>query len=139
MIDPVVVTLPSGARIRGRGRRQRAEPVDLTLRLTRHRVRDAAREVRSVDWPDFRTPRDDADALDAIRELVRRAEQGQRVEVVCDGGTGRTGTAIAAAAMLGGMGAGEAISWVRAHYRPRAVETSAQERWLAHLRLDLRR
>lgn len=137
VIEPTTVTLPGGARIRGRGRRQIAEPVEFTLRLTSRRVVGAAQSVRTVAWPDFGVPRDDEDAIAAIRELVARAEAGQRVEVVCDGGTGRTGTVIAAAAILGGMGAADAIAWVRTHYRPSAIETRGQRRWLERLAAGL--
>jgi hypothetical protein len=47
-----------------------------------------------VDWPDFGLPdrRTLADALDA---LVERARAGERVEIGCYGGHGRTGTALA--------------------------------------------
>jgi protein-tyrosine phosphatase len=54
----------------------------------------------------------------------------ERVEVACLGGTGRTGTALACIAILDGVPVDEAVGYVRAHYRPRAVETSAQERFV---------
>ena len=46
------------------------------------------------------------------------------------GGVGRTGTALAALAVLDGLDPGRAVAWVRAHYHPRAVETPWQRRWL---------
>jgi hypothetical protein len=83
-----------------------------------------------IDWPDFRTPRDGQAAAAAIRRAHLLARSGQRVEVACDGGTGRTGTVIACMAVLAGHPADDAIRWTRQHYRPRAVETPGQRRWV---------
>ena len=84
-----------------------------------------------LDWPDFRLPRDPAAAIGALRALHERALSGQRVEVACAGGVGRTGTALACLAVLAGVPAAEAVDWVRAHYQRRAVETRGQRRWVA--------
>ena len=46
---------------------------------------------RRVRWPDFSVPTDTADAVDALHEARRRAVAGERVEVACAGGVGRTG------------------------------------------------
>ncbi|WP_430625935.1 protein-tyrosine phosphatase family protein, partial [Streptomyces albus] len=54
----------------------------------------------------------------------------ERVEVACGGGKGRTGTALACVAVLDGVPADEAVSYVRAHYTPRAVETPWQRRYV---------
>jgi protein-tyrosine phosphatase len=83
-----------------------------------------------VRWPDFWVPTDRADALDALHEAHTRALSGERVEVACHGGIGRTGTALAALAVLDGLPPKQAVSWVRASYHPRAVETPWQRRWL---------
>ena len=72
--------------------------------------------VRRIDWPDFRLPRDRADALAALADGLRRAREGQRVEVACLGGRGRTGTALAAMAVLDGMDPAAAVPWVRRVY-----------------------
>ena len=53
----------------------------------------------------------------------------ERVEVACGGGTGRTGTALACLAVLAGTPPDEAVAFVRAGYRSRAVETPAQRRF----------
>jgi protein-tyrosine phosphatase len=53
------------------------------------------------------------------------------VEVACSGGTGRTGTALACLAVLDGVPAADAVTFVRANYRPRAVETPSQRRFVA--------
>jgi protein-tyrosine phosphatase len=81
-----------------------------------------------LEWPDFRLPRDSAAALDAIRDLRRRALDGQRVEVACGGGIGRTGTVMAVLARLAGIP--DAVAWVRSNYHKRAVETPWQRRWV---------
>jgi protein-tyrosine phosphatase len=56
------------------------------------------------------------------------------VEVACRGGVGRTGTALAALAVLDGLSPGEAVRWVRREYHPRAVETPWQRWWLRRVR-----
>ena len=75
-------------------------------------------------------PADPADLRDALGEVWRRAAD-ERAEMVCRGGTGRTGTALACLAVLDGVPAGEAVGYVRARYRRRAVETRAQQRFVA--------
>ena len=79
-------------------------------------------------------PLDPDDALATLREVTARARSGQRVEVACPGGVGRTGTALAALAVLDGLEPAAAVSWVRQRYHPRAVETPWQRRWLRHVR-----
>ena len=83
-----------------------------------------------IDWPDFRIPRDSDSAAGLIRHAYLLARSGQRVEVACVGGTGRTGTVIACMAILAGHPPSDAVNWTRAHYRPRAVETPGQRRWI---------
>lgn len=130
-----VLWLPSGRLVRGRSTRSRAEPAaEWGLALAAREPAPAAWPVRWVRWPDFRVPADPDDALDALREAHARCA-GERVEVTCGGGIGRTGTALAALTMLDGLGAAEAVEWVRRGHHPRAVETRGQRRWLAgHVR-----
>ena len=55
------------------------------------------------------------------------------VEIACGGGVGRTGTglaALAALAALDGMDPHAAVTWVRRHYHPHAVEVPWQWRFL---------
>jgi protein-tyrosine phosphatase len=85
---------------------------------------------RRVDWPDFWIPRDRADALNALEEALDRAHNGEAVEIACRGGRGRTGTALAALAVLDGLPSEEAVAWVRREYHPSAVETPWQARWV---------
>ncbi len=130
--DAGVVDLPGGARVRGRRLRDDVVPADFALVLAAGPVPPWPH--RRIDWPDFRVPTDRADALDARREAHRRTMAGERVEVTCRGGVGRTGTALAALAVLDGLTPGEAVGWVRSRYHPRAVETPWQRWWLRQLR-----
>lgn len=125
------VALPSGVTVRGRRIGDPATPADFALLLADGPAPQWPH--RRIRWPDFWIPVDRADALDALGEALRRAHDGERVEVACRGGTGRTGTAIAALAILDGLPAERAVQWVRANYRPRAVETPWQRRWLRRL------
>ena len=126
--DAGLVTLPSGARVRGRRLRDDVSPADFTLVLAHGPVPPWPH--RLIRWPDFWIPRDRADALSALHEALDRAHAGERVEVACGGGIGRTGTALAALAILDGLAAADAVPWIRARYHPRAVETPWQRRWL---------
>jgi protein-tyrosine phosphatase len=64
-----------------------------------------------------------------LREAWERAA-GERVEVACGGGRGRTGTALACIAVLDGVPPDEAVAWVRARYDKHAVETPWQKRFV---------
>lgn len=80
-----------------------------------------------VDWPDFELPRDTNALRVALQDALERARRGERVELGCWGGHGRTGTALACLAVLAGTPASEAVAWVRENYCDKAVETAAQE------------
>lgn len=84
-----------------------------------------------LDWPDFGLPTDEDAAFAAIKQAFGRLRQGQDVLIGCRGGTGRTGTMLACLAILAGVPPEAAVAWVRKRYRPRAVETSEQERWIS--------
>jgi len=129
--DTGVVTLPGGARVRGRRLRNPACEADFALVLAAGPTPDWP--SRRIRWPDFWVPTDTADAIAALREALTRARAGERVEVACGGGVGRTGTALAALAILDGLSPDEALRWVRASYHRRAVETPWQRRWLRRL------
>jgi hypothetical protein len=130
--DTGLVALPSGPRVRGRRVRDRASAADFALLLARGPA--PGWPHRYVRWPDFWIPVDRADALAALREAHRRAHAGERVEIACGGGIGRTGTALAALAVLDGLSPTAAVEWVRAGYHHRAVETPWQRRWLGTVR-----
>jgi hypothetical protein len=127
-----VLALPSGRLVRGRGLSRPAPdgpPPEFALYLLGHPPEPTPWEFRWVRWPDFRLPADRADARDALLQLWRRAA-GERVEVACAGGRGRTGTALACLAILDGVPAAEAVTYVREHYHPAAVETPGQRRYV---------
>ncbi len=130
---PGVVTLPRGAQVRGRRLGDACASVDFTLILGRGRA--PSWSCRRISWPDFWVPTDRTDAVAALAEAHRRAYAGERVEVACRGGVGRTGTALAALAVLDELDPAEAVALVRASYHPRAVETPWQRRWLTTLAL----
>ena len=78
-------------------------------------------------WPDFGLPLHSGDAREAIRDLWLRCAN-ERVEVACGGG--RTGTVLAALAMLDELERDAAITWVRQGYDRRAVDAPWQRRRL---------
>jgi hypothetical protein len=131
-----LVALPSGVLVRGRRLRDDVWPADFALVLAKGPAHELERSqapawpYRRIAWPDFWIPTDRPDALDALHEAHRRAHAGERVEVTCRGGIGRTGTALAALAIVDGLPPDQAVSWVRREYHHRAVETPWQRRWL---------
>jgi protein-tyrosine phosphatase len=131
------VQLPDGAWVRGRGLRNPAPggpapEFGLYLGSAKLRARHTFDWPHEwIDWPDFLLPRDSDVAVGLIREVHRRALDGQRVEVACGGGVGRTGTVVASLAVLAGVPAGDAVGWARANYHRRAVETPWQRRWIS--------
>jgi hypothetical protein len=129
-----VLRLPSGRLLRGRGLRYPLAPGAPTpsyaLYLLGRQPPEVSWEFRWLRWPDFRLPVDRVDARAALSEAWERAA-GERVEVACGGGRGRTGTALACLAVLDGVPADEAVAYVRAHYDRRAVETPWQRRYVA--------
>ena len=83
-----------------------------------------------LEWPDFGVPTDSEQADAAIEDAFARAKAGERVEIACIGGHGRTGTVLACMAILAGVKADEAVAWVRAHYCERAVQEPSQQYWI---------
>jgi protein-tyrosine phosphatase len=132
--EPFVKTveLPDGAVVTGRGLRdgKLVEPQPEYGVYLQPRPVDVPWSHDWIDWPDFRLPRDHDAAIRLIRALHARALAGERVEVACTGGVGRTGTVIACLAVLSGVPAAEAVAWARANYHRRAVETPWQKRWV---------
>jgi hypothetical protein len=127
-----VVELPDGRRVRGTGMRRprHGTPLpDFAVCLLGRDPQLTDREYRWVRWRDFRLPDSTEQAVDALREAHTRAAS-ERVEIACGGGVGRTGTALAVLAVMSGVAPDDAVAWVRAHYRPRAVETRRQRRWV---------
>jgi hypothetical protein len=91
-----------------------------------------------LEWPDFGLPATPA-LCRALRSLHERAQAGQRVEIGCLGGHGRTGTALGVLAVATGCPPGDGVAWVRAHYCPEAIETEAQGQLVGAAPLNLGR
>lgn len=133
--SPGVIELPDGRRLRGRGLRHPLPDgprPDFGLYLVARDPGPWDWEHRWVRWPDFRTPASTGDALAALHEAYQRAAS-ERVEIACGGGVGRTGTALAAIAVMAGVPRADAVAWVRQRYHKRAVEMPWQRRWLRHV------
>jgi protein-tyrosine phosphatase len=126
--------MPSGRLLRGRGLRgppAAAQTPDFAVYVLGKRPSPVGWEVRWARWPDFWLPVDRRAAGNALREAWHRAA-GERVEIACTGGRGRTGTALACIAVLDGEPARGAVAFVREHYDTRAVETPGQRRFVTH-------
>ncbi|GAA3165717.1 hypothetical protein GCM10010531_17850 [Blastococcus jejuensis] len=132
---PGVLTLPSGRRVRGRAwRHVPPGPLpDLGVYLLTHQPRAPAWDSRWVRWRDFSLPARPALLRAVLVEVWARAAD-ERVEVACRGGIGRTGTALACLAILDGVRPAQAVAFVRAGYRARAVETRVQAAFVAAFR-----
>jgi len=127
---PGVLVLPSGRRVRGRSLRHGVPPgpkPGLGLYLLGHRPPSTSWPSQWVRWPNFGLPLRPLRTVDAVAQALS-VTGSQRVEVACAGGRGRTGTVLAAMAVLDGLDPHDAVTWVRQRYRPRAVETPWQ-RW----------
>ena len=127
-----VLRLPSGRLIRGRGLRDpmpSGHPPAFGVYLLGYQPPEFGWACRWVRWPDFRLPADPGYAGEVLLDAWRRSA-AERVEIACDGGRGRTGTALACVAVLDGVPSDEAVGYVREHYDPRAVETPWQRRYV---------
>lgn len=125
------VRLPDGSWVRGRGLRQPGPggpPPTLGLYLGVDY--DPPWEHYRVAWPDFRLPTDPQQVAKLLRDAHEHALAGGRLEIACGGGRGRTGTAVAALAILAGVPSVDAVRWTRTRYHRRAVETPWQRRWV---------
>ncbi|WP_328871269.1 protein phosphatase [Streptomyces sp. NBC_00287] len=130
---PGVLRLPSGRLVRGRALRHPLAPdapvPSYGVYLLGRQPPDVPWESGWIRWPDFRLPADRDAARALLAEAWRRAA-GERVEIACGGGRGRTGTALACVAVLDGVPPEEAVAYVRRHYDRHAVETPWQRRYV---------
>lgn len=86
-----------------------------------------------IPWEDYGTPYVPwAQVRAVVMDFYARALRGERVEVGCMGGHGRTGTFLAAVVLLAdpNMTPDGAVAWVRKNYCSKAVEDRSQEYWL---------
>lgn len=133
------IELPDGTWVRGRGLRlplpQGPTPdYGLYLGVGSFRKRfdpDLTWPHDWVAWPDMMVPLSRRRAVADIRRLHERALAGQRVEVACGAGRGRTGTVISCLAILAGVPHADAVTWTRTHHDPRSVETAWQRLWVS--------
>jgi hypothetical protein len=131
--DAGVLRLPSGRLVRGRGLRRPLEPGAPVpthgVYLLGKQPPEVPWESGWIRWPDFRLPSDRAAARAVLADAWERAA-GERVEIACGGGRGRTGTALACLAILDGVPGEQAVAYVRRHYDRHAVETPWQRRYV---------
>ena len=76
-------------------------------------------------WPDLGVPDDIETLRHALDDILHRARRGQRTEIGCIAGHGRTGTALACLAVMAGLSE-DPVHWIRAQYCHLAVETDEQ-------------
>lgn len=130
--DAGVLRLPSGLLVRGRGLRSGgagSSSATVTLAFTWYPPQDAPARVLWTRCPDFGVPLAPRAAAQHLR-TAHALLSTERVEVVCGGGIGRTGTGLAALIVLDGLAPDDAIDYVRTHYHRRAVETPWQRRFV---------
>jgi hypothetical protein len=126
------VTFPDGTRVRASSIFERdADDPDRDFGLYLDPRWEPSWAAEVVEWEDHGVPADGSEAARRIRDAFARARDGETVEIGCLGGIGRTGTVLSCMAVLAGVDPAHAVAWVRRNYRPGAVETRDQERWVA--------
>jgi hypothetical protein len=131
-----VLRLPSGRLVRGRGLRNpmpSGPAPTFGVYLLGEAPPEFGWESRWLRWRDFWLPADRAEADRVLTEVWERATT-ERVELACNGGKGRTGTALACLAIIDGVPPAEATDYVRANYSSHAVETPWQKRFVTRYR-----
>lgn len=129
---PGVLRLPSGRMVRGRGLSRPLPEGQIPtygIYLLGAEPPEVPWESTWLPWPDFRLPSNKVQAREVLDAAWVRTF-GERVEVACRGGHGRTGTALACLAVLDGVDPAEAVEFVRRHYDPHAVETPWQKHYV---------
>ena len=125
------VNLPDGTRVTAHSifERQQDDPRrDFGLYMDERWKPTWPAEV--IDWADFGVPASPETAAKQIADTFARAKDGQRVEIGCVGGLGRTGTVLACMVVLAGVPPAEAVEWVRTNYNKAAIENAEQETWV---------
>jgi hypothetical protein len=122
------VVFPDGTAVEACGLRdRRADVPDRDFGLYMDPRWEPTWAAELIEWEDYGLPAVPGRAAEQIRAAFERARAGERVEVGCAGGLGRTGTVLACMAALAGVPSDEAVAWVRANYDERAIETDEQE------------
>ncbi|MCW4355195.1 protein-tyrosine phosphatase family protein [Hoyosella sp. YIM 151337] len=85
-----------------------------------------------VRWPDFWVPSDPSEAVRQLRS-AHSLLATERVELCCGAGVGRTGTGLAALAVIDGMTPDDAVEFIHRTYHLRAVETPWQRKFLSRV------
>jgi Swiss Army Knife protein, DSP-PTPase phosphatase domain len=134
---PGVVELVDGRLVRARGLEKspagRGPDPEFGLYLLANRPGPMAWEQRWIPWRNYWLPSRGDETIAALRETFERSGS-ERIEVACEAGTGRTGTALACLAILAGTPVDDAVPYVRDHYDARAVRAPWQRwfiRWFA--------
>jgi hypothetical protein len=131
---PGVIQLADGRRIRARGLDKTPAPEPRPdLYLLAHRPPTVEWDQRWLPWRNCWLPRRRRATIAALVETFE-CSATQRVEVACEAGKGRTGTALACLAVLAGTGPQDAVPYVRHRYDGRAVRAPWQRwfvRWFA--------
>ena len=126
-----VVVFPDGSRVRAASIvDRRVDDPDRAYGLYADPCWEPTWPADVIAWRDFGLPENSEVAAQQIASAFSRARRGELVEVGCLGGSGRTGTVLACMAVLAGVPSSDAVAWVRAAYRPEAVETAEQEEWV---------
>jgi protein-tyrosine phosphatase len=126
-----IVGFPDGTRVRASSIwDRRVDDPERTFGLYLDAHWEPTWSATVIDWEDFGLPENPELAAQQIAEAFARARRGGLVEVGCLGGSGRTGTVLACMAVLAGVPRAQAVAWVRASYRPEALETADQEAWV---------
>lgn len=91
--------------------------------------------IVDILWPDFGVPLAAGfDFWTEIADVIDEHYKGASVLVSCTGGHGRTGTFLAILnALLNDRGAEQSINDIRTQYCSRAIETKAQEQYIADI------
>jgi protein-tyrosine phosphatase len=81
-----------------------------------------------LDWYNYKAPSISPGFWGELFNHIKTSETS--LLVFCEGGHGRTGTALAALLIANGFTAREAVEYIRKEYCPKAVETRVQETYL---------
>lgn len=91
----------------------------------------------SVDWRDFGSPALDRQWWEGLVRSFQawEGDQERAVALYCEGGHGRTGTALSILASLSGQvpEGDDPVAWVRKNYCQEAVESWAQVDYIEHM------